>query len=68
MSGSSIAAAKVSAAAALLFARNPKLTAVEAARFILSNTEELDSLKGRVASGGKLNVERLMAAATRAGW
>jgi len=55
MSGTSQATAFVSGLAALLLAKNPKLTVPELKALILSQVDPLPNLKLKVASGGKVN-------------
>ncbi|MFE8602658.1 S8 family peptidase [Archangium violaceum] len=63
MSGTSMATPRVAAAAALMFAENPKLTAAEV-RDLLVKTVEVDpDLKGKVSTSGKLDLEAAVAAA-----
>ncbi len=63
MSGTSMATPRVAATAALMFAENPNLTAAQV-RNMLMETVELDSdLKGKVSTGGKLDIEAAVAAA-----
>jgi subtilisin family serine protease len=63
MSGTSMATPTVAATAALMFAENPNLTAAQV-RDLLVKTVELDSdLKGKVSTGGKLDIAAAVAAA-----
>ena len=63
MSGTSMATPTVAAAAALMFAANPKLTAAQA-RDLLVKTVEVDpDLKGKVSTSGKLDINAAVAAA-----
>ena len=63
MSGTSMATPRVAATAALMFAENPELTAAQV-RDLLVKTVELDpDLKGKVSTGGKLDLEAAVAAA-----
>jgi hypothetical protein len=59
-SGTSMAAAYVSGAACLLWGRAPLLTASEVKRALLAAVDPLPALAGRAASGGRLNVGRLL--------
>ncbi|WNG61322.1 S8 family serine peptidase [Archangium gephyra] len=63
MSGTSMATPRVAAAAALMFAENPELTAAEV-RDLLVKTVEVDpDLKGKVSTSGKLDLDAAVAAA-----
>lgn len=63
MSGTSMATPTVAATAALMFAENPNLTAAQV-RDLLVKTVELDpDLKGKVSTGGKLDIAAAVAAA-----
>jgi subtilisin family serine protease len=63
MSGTSMATPRVAATAALMFAENPDLTAAQV-RDLLVKTVELDpDLKGKVSTGGKLDLDAAVAAA-----
>ncbi|MCY1082092.1 S8 family peptidase [Archangium lansingense] len=63
MSGTSMATPRVAATAALMFAENPDLTAAQV-RDMLVKTVALDpDLKGKVSTGGKLDLEAAVAAA-----
>jgi subtilisin family serine protease len=62
-SGTSMAAAYVSGAAALLFEANPSLTAEEAREILMSTVQADDDLAGKVASGGKIDVDAALAEA-----
>ncbi len=55
LSGTSMAAPHVSGALALIFARFPAITAVDAKTLLLDRVDPLPSLAGRVRSGGRLN-------------
>jgi thermitase len=55
ISGTSMAAPHVAGVAALVKATHPSWTVAQIKNAILSNTDELASLRGRVASGGRLN-------------
>ncbi|WP_224242463.1 S8 family serine peptidase [Hyalangium gracile] len=66
MSGTSMATPRVAATAALMFAENPNLTAAQV-RDLLVKTVELDpDLKGKVSTGGKLDIAAAVAAAKAA--
>jgi subtilisin family serine protease len=63
MSGTSMATPRVAATAALMFAENPNLTAAQV-RDMLVKTVEVDAdLKGKVSTGGKLDIAAAVAAA-----
>jgi subtilisin family serine protease len=63
MSGTSMATPTVAATAALMFAENPNLTAAQV-RDMLVKTVEIDpDLKGKVSTGGKLDIAAAVAAA-----
>lgn len=59
--GTSIAAAFVSGAAALLLARNGGLSVAELRTALLDNVDPASGLAGRVATGGRLNVAAALA-------
>ena len=61
MSGTSMAAPFVSAAAALLLTMEPDLTPAEVRQRIISNVTPLESLKGKTVSGGMLNAHHVLA-------
>ena len=61
MSGTSMASPHVAAAAALLFARNPKLTAPQAINILMSTVDLDPDLDGKVSTKGKLNIEKALA-------
>ncbi|ATB34625.1 Serine protease subtilase family [Cystobacter fuscus] len=63
MSGTSMATPRVAATAALMFAENPKLTAAEVRDMLVATTEKDPDLKGKVSSGGKLDIDAAVAAA-----
>jgi subtilisin family serine protease len=62
-SGSSMAAAHVAGAAALLASLDPTLSADGIKVLLLRNVDQLPAWTGRVASGGRLNVFRAASAA-----
>lgn len=55
MSGTSMATPMVAATAALMFAKNPELTAAKAREIILATVDVDSDLRGKVSTGGKLN-------------
>lgn len=63
MSGTSMATPMVAATAALLFAKNPSLTAAQARDIILATVDKDSDLTGRVSTGGKLNTAAAVARA-----
>lgn len=63
MSGTSMATPHVSATAALMLEANPGLTAVELADLIKKTVALDDDLKGKVLTGGKLDIEAAVKAA-----
>jgi hypothetical protein len=60
LSGGSMAAAQVSGAAALILSVEPSLTATELKTDLLGSVRALPSLKGKVITGGTLDVCRAM--------
>lgn len=65
MSGTSMATPAVAGAAALAFAMNPSLSAAQVRDLILRSAQRDADLRGKVSTGGKLNVGALMAAVKR---
>ncbi|MCC7272314.1 MAG: S8 family serine peptidase [Alphaproteobacteria bacterium] len=63
LSGTSMATPHVTGAAALVWAENPSLTALEVKQILLDTVDVLPSLAGKVASGGRLNVAAALEAA-----
>jgi nitrogen fixation protein FixH len=61
-----MAAPQVAGAAALLLAKNPTLTAVQLKRALLSTAVPMESLTGKVATGGRLDANAALAAVTAA--
>lgn len=56
MSGTSMAAPMVTGAAALLYSYNPQMAITELKGKLLNSARKLDSLTGKVSTGGMLNV------------
>ncbi|MFP4358721.1 MAG: S8 family serine peptidase [Puniceicoccaceae bacterium] len=61
-SGTSMAAPQVAGALALLFASEPSLGAQDAKSRLLGSVDPVASLSGQVATGGRLNVRKLLGA------
>ncbi len=59
-SGTSTAAAQVAGAAALLWSRNPGLTYSDVISTIFRTVQPLPSLRGRVATGGRLDLGKVI--------
>jgi subtilisin family serine protease len=57
-SGTSMAAPQVSGVAALIVANNPKITVEQLKERLLRSVDTIDSLKGKVASGGRINAAK----------
>ncbi len=55
LTGTSQATAFVSGLAALILSENPDLKPVEVRDIIMKSADKIDSLKGKVASGGRIN-------------
>ena len=60
MSGTSMAAAVTSGAAALVYSRLPRAAAADVKHALLAGVDALPGLDGQVASGGRLNVQRAL--------
>jgi subtilisin family serine protease len=56
-SGTSMACPHVAGLAALILAQNPKLHATEVKQIIMDTVDQLPSLQGKIATGGRINVE-----------
>lgn len=61
MTGTSMSAPMVSAAAAMLYSHYDSIDLMDVKEILLSTTTELDSLQGKIASGGMLNLGAAMA-------
>jgi subtilisin family serine protease len=61
--GTSQATAFVSGVAALMLSENPSLTPVELKKMIMASVDRSPGLKGKVASGGRLNAYKSVLAA-----
>jgi thermitase len=59
-SGTSMATPVVSGVAALIVAHNPKITVDELRAKILASVDPLESLKGKIASGGRINAAKAL--------
>ncbi|WCB93662.1 Thermophilic serine proteinase [Baekduia alba] len=60
LSGTSMAAPFVTAAAAMLRAKDPKASYSEIRQRLLSSVDHLQSLQGKVSSGGRLDLHRAL--------
>ena len=59
-SGTSMAAPQVSGVAALILAAEPKLSVEKLRERILKSVDKIDSLNGKVASGGRINAAKAL--------
>jgi subtilisin family serine protease len=57
-SGTSMAAPQVAGVAALIVSENPKITVQQLRERLLRSVDVLDSLKGKVATGGRINAAK----------
>jgi thermitase len=57
-SGTSMATPVISGVAALIVARNPNISVEQLREKILASVDPLDSLKGKVATGGRINAAK----------
>jgi thermitase len=61
MTGTSQATAFVSGIAALILSKSPNLTPVQVKDLIMKNVTQVSSLRGKIASGGKIDAYRALA-------
>lgn len=59
-SGTSMATPQVAGVAALVIAANPKISVAKLRERLLNSVDKLDGLKGKVASGGRLNAAKAL--------
>lgn len=59
-SGTSMAAPQVSGVAALILAAEPKLSVEKLRERILKSVDKIDSLNGKIASGGRINAAKAL--------
>jgi subtilisin family serine protease len=59
-SGTSMATPHVAGVAALIIAANPKISVAKLRERLLNSVDKLDSLKGKIASGGRLNAAKAL--------
>jgi hypothetical protein len=64
MSGTSMACPHVAGAVALLVSVKPDLTPAEAKQILLASVDPVAELSGKMVTGGRLNLQKLMAGAT----
>ena len=57
-SGTSMAAPQVAGVAALIVAQNPRITVQQLRERVLKSVDVLDSLKGKIATGGRINAAK----------
>lgn len=60
MTGTSMSAPMVTAAAAMLYSFHTNMNAVDAKQIILSSVKKIPALKGKVKSGGMLNLDGML--------
>ncbi len=60
MTGTSMAAPMVTGSAAMLYSFHTNMTASDAKKIILSSVKKLPALKGKVKSGGMVNLEAML--------
>ena len=61
-SGTSMATPVVAGVAALIVAKNPRISVDDLRGKVLSSVDQLDSLKGKVATGGRINAAKAVGA------
>ena len=61
-SGTSMATPEVAGVAALILSTNPKMSVKELRDRLFSSVDKLDSLKGKVATGGRINAAKAVGA------
>jgi subtilisin family serine protease len=59
-SGTSMATPVVAGVAALIAANNPKISVDDLKKRVLASVDPLDSLKGKTATGGRINAEKAL--------
>jgi subtilisin family serine protease len=59
-SGTSMATPVVSGVAGLIAAKEPRLTVDELRQRVVESVDKLETLKGRVASGGRINAAKAL--------
>ncbi len=63
-SGTSMATPVVSGVAGLIWSKNPDLTCGEVKQILLDSVDLIDALDGKVVSGGRINADKAVAAAS----
>jgi thermitase len=61
-SGTSMATPVVAGVAALVIANEPRISVSDLHKKLLASVDKLDSLKGKVASGGRINAAKAVGA------